>query len=110
MAVEIVPIQVSKVEAALEKLVAPDAAEWGSATEVVVPIDPTSLERLPSAYVQVSWRNRPRGAIGEVRVRAAAGTGGGCGGGGAAAVPALVLVELERYGPGAGVGARRGER
>ena len=76
MAVEVVPIRVSKVEAALEKLLAPDAGEWGGVAEAVVPIDPTPLERLPSAYVQVSWRDRPRSNIGELRVRAAAGTGG----------------------------------
>jgi DMSO reductase family type II enzyme heme b subunit len=76
MAVEVVSIAVCKVEAGLEKLLAPDAAEWGRAEEAVVPIEPTPLDRLPSAYVQVSWRDRPRGAIGKVRVRAAAGTGG----------------------------------
>jgi DMSO reductase family type II enzyme heme b subunit len=76
MSVEIVPIEVCKLEAALEKLLAPDAGEWDQAAEAVVPIDPTPLDRLPSAYVQVSWRDRPRGAIGEVRVRAAAGAGG----------------------------------
>ncbi|MGB6846829.1 MAG: hypothetical protein WBG05_01325 [Thermoanaerobaculia bacterium] len=76
MAVEVVSIQVCKLEAALEKLLAPDTGEWDGAKEAVVPIDPTPLERLPSAYVQASWRGRPRGAIGEVRVRAAAGAGG----------------------------------
>ena len=76
MAVEVVSIQVCKLEAALEKLLAPDTGEWDRAEEAVVPIDPTPLDRLPSAYVQVSWRDRPRGAIGEVRVRAAAGDGG----------------------------------
>jgi DMSO reductase family type II enzyme heme b subunit len=76
MAVEVVSIQVCKLEAALEKLLTPDTGEWDGAKEAVVPIDPTPLDRLPSAYVQASWRDRPRGAIGEVRVRAAAGTGG----------------------------------
>ena len=76
MAVEVVSIEVCKVEVGLEKLLAPDAAEWGRAEEAVVPIEPTPLDRLPSAYVQVSWRDRPRGAIGEVRVRAAAGAVG----------------------------------
>ena len=76
MAVEVVSIQVCKLEASLEKLLAPDSGEWDGAKEAVVPIDPTPLERLPSAYVQVSWRDRPRGAIGEVRVRAAAGADG----------------------------------
>jgi DMSO reductase family type II enzyme heme b subunit len=77
MAVDVVSIQVCKVEVGPEKLLAPDAAEWGQAEETVVAIEPTPLERLPSAYVQASWKDRPRGAIGEVRVRAAAGEGGG---------------------------------
>ena len=72
MAVEAVRIEVCKTEAGLEKLLAPDAAEWSRAEEAVVAVEPTPLDRLPSAYVQVSWRDRPRGGIGEVRVRAAA--------------------------------------
>ena len=76
MAIEVVSIQVCKAEAALAKLLAPDTGEWDRAEEAVVPIEPTPLERLPSAYVQASWRDRPRGAIGEVRVRAAGGAGG----------------------------------
>jgi DMSO reductase family type II enzyme heme b subunit len=54
----------------------PDAAEWGSAAEAVVSLEPTPLERIPSAYVQVSWKDRPRSTLGEVRVRAVAGEGG----------------------------------
>lgn len=77
MAVGVVPIEVCKVEAALEKLLDPDAEAWGRAAEAVVAVEPTPLDRQPSAYVQVSWRDRPRGAIGEVRVRAASGEGGG---------------------------------
>jgi DMSO reductase family type II enzyme heme b subunit len=72
MSGEVVPIEVCKLEAALGKLLAPDAGEWDRAAEAVVPIDPTPLERLPSAYVQVAWRDRPRSGIREVRVRAAA--------------------------------------
>ena len=76
MAVEAVPIEVCKLETALETLLAPDAGEWNRATEAGVPIDPTPLDRLPSAYVQVAWADKPRSGIGEVRVRAAAGNGG----------------------------------
>lgn len=76
MAVEPVSIRVCKVEADLEKLLAAEAAEWGGAAEAVVPVDPTPLDRQPSAYVQVSWRDRRRSGIGEVRVRAASGGGG----------------------------------
>jgi DMSO reductase family type II enzyme heme b subunit len=76
MTVEVVPIEVCKVEAGLETLLAPDAGEWGRAGEAAVPIEPTPLDRQPSAYVQAAWRDRPRGGIGEVRVRAAAGASG----------------------------------
>ena len=76
MAVELVPIEVCRVEAGLETLLAPDAGEWQGTEEVAVPIDSTPLDRQPSAYVQASWRDRPRGGIGEVRVRVAAGAGG----------------------------------
>ncbi|NIW35377.1 MAG: hypothetical protein GWN32_02080, partial [Gemmatimonadetes bacterium] len=67
MAVELVPIEVCRVEAALETLLAPDAGEWGRVEEAAVPIDSTPLDRQPSAYVQAAWRDRPRSGIGEVR-------------------------------------------
>jgi DMSO reductase family type II enzyme heme b subunit len=76
MAGEAVAIEVCKVEAGVEKLLDPDAGEWGRAAEAVVAIAPTPLDRQPSAYVQVSWRGRPRSGMGEVRVRAVAATGG----------------------------------
>jgi DMSO reductase family type II enzyme heme b subunit len=76
MAVEVVSIEVCKLEVTLEQLLAPDSGEWDRALEAVVPVAPTPLDRLPSAYVQVAWRSRPRGGIGEVRVRAAAGADG----------------------------------
>ena len=58
MAVEAVRIEVYRTEAGPEKLLAADAAEWGRAEEAVVAVEPTPLDRLPSAYVQVSWRDR----------------------------------------------------
>jgi DMSO reductase family type II enzyme heme b subunit len=76
MAVEVVPIEVCTVEVGLETLLAPAAEEWGRAGEAAVPVAPTPLDRQPSAYVQAAWQGRPRGGIGEVRVRAAAGSGG----------------------------------
>ena len=76
MALEVVSIEVCKVEADLEKLLAADAGEWDGAAEAVVPVGPTPLDRLPSAYVQAAWADKPRSGIGEVRVRAAAGHGG----------------------------------
>jgi len=46
--------------------------EWERAEETVVPLEPTPIDRQPSAYVQVAWRDRSRSGIGEVRVRAVA--------------------------------------
>jgi DMSO reductase family type II enzyme heme b subunit len=68
--VELAPLDAREVEAPIETLLAPDAEEWGDTPEVVVPLEPTPLDRQPSAYVQASWHNRPRGGIDEVRVRA----------------------------------------
>jgi len=76
MDVEVVSIEVCKLEADLEKLLAPDSGEWDRAAEAVVSVTPTPLDRQPSAYVQVAWRDRPRSGLGEVRVRAASGAGG----------------------------------
>ncbi len=76
MDVEAVTIKVSKLEAALEKLLAPDSGEWDRAAETVVSVVPTPLDRQPSAYVQVAWQDRPRSGLGEVRVRAASGADG----------------------------------
>jgi DMSO reductase family type II enzyme heme b subunit len=77
MSMEVVAIEVCRVEASLEKLLDPEAGEWNRAAEAVVAVAPTPLERQPSAYVQVAWRGRPRGAIGEVQVRATSAEGGG---------------------------------
>jgi DMSO reductase family type II enzyme heme b subunit len=75
MAEEAIRIEVSEV-ASLDALRAPDAGEWNGVAEAAISLEPTPLERLPSAYVQVSWRDRPRSALGEVRVRAAASDAG----------------------------------
>jgi DMSO reductase family type II enzyme heme b subunit len=75
MSVELAQLEAREIGAGLEKLLAPDAAEWEGAGEVVVPLEPTPLDRQPSAYVQAAWRDRPRGGVGEVRVRAATGDG-----------------------------------
>jgi DMSO reductase family type II enzyme heme b subunit len=76
MADEAIGIEVSEVSASLDALRGPEAGEWESAAEAVVPLEPTPLERIPSAYVQVSWKERPRSTLSEVRVRAIAGEGG----------------------------------
>jgi DMSO reductase family type II enzyme heme b subunit len=72
MTVELSRLEACEVRAGLETLLAPDAEEWGRAKEAIVPLEPTPLDRQPSAYVQAAWRDRPRSGIGEVRVRAAA--------------------------------------
>jgi DMSO reductase family type II enzyme heme b subunit len=63
-------------ETALETLLAPEAKEWESADEAVIPLEPTPLESQPSAYVQAAWLERPRSEARGLRVRAAAGDAG----------------------------------
>jgi DMSO reductase family type II enzyme heme b subunit len=69
--VDVARLEARTVRAGLTTLLAPDAEEWRRVEEAAVPLEPTPLDRQPSAYVQVSWKNRPRGGIGQVRVRAA---------------------------------------
>ena len=75
MAVELVHIEVCKLQASVDALLAPGAEEWGRAEEAVVPLEPTPIDHQPSAYVQAAWRGQPRSGIAEVRVCAAAGAG-----------------------------------
>ena len=63
-------------ETPLEALLAPDAEEWKSADEAVIPLEPSPLDGQPSAYVQAAWRERPRSQSEGLRVRAAAGDAG----------------------------------
>ncbi len=71
-AVNLICIEARKVQAQLDALLAPDAEVWESAEQSVVPVEPTPLDQLPSAYVQASWRDRPRSGITELGVRAVA--------------------------------------
>jgi complex iron-sulfur molybdoenzyme family reductase subunit gamma len=48
---------------------APSAEEWESVAELVLRLEPTPLELLPSAYVQKAWESRARGLVGSVAVR-----------------------------------------
>lgn len=57
------------VRARFEVALAPNGAPWKRATESVIPLEPTPLDRQPSAYVQVAHRTRPRGNVPELRVR-----------------------------------------
>jgi DMSO reductase family type II enzyme heme b subunit len=72
LAVELAHIEVCKLQVPVEALLAPAADEWERVEETVVPLEPTPIDRQPSAYVQVAWRDRSRSGIGEVRVRAVA--------------------------------------
>ncbi len=60
----------AKAKATSLDLLAPSHAEWASAEETSLPLEPTPLERQPSAYVQKSWESRPHGATSSVRLRA----------------------------------------
>lgn len=75
MDAEPVRIEVSQVQAPADALLAPDAREWEGAAEAAIRVQPTPLDRQPSAYVQVAWGSQPRSVLGEVRVRAASGNG-----------------------------------
>ncbi|MCZ7528436.1 MAG: ethylbenzene dehydrogenase-related protein [Acidimicrobiia bacterium] len=68
--VEPAVIGARKVRASLEAILDPGAPEWGKADETAVGLEPTPLDRQPSAYVQVAWRDRPRATLREARVRA----------------------------------------
>jgi len=62
--------------AGLNALLAPDAAEWEKAPELVALLVPTPLEDQPSAYVQAAWARRHRGDVREVKVRSLIGKDG----------------------------------
>jgi DMSO reductase family type II enzyme heme b subunit len=63
-------------ETSLEALLAADAEEWKSVDETVIPLEPSPLDRQPSAYVQAAWRERPRSQSQGLCVRAAANDAG----------------------------------
>ncbi len=67
---ETAAVEARRVRARLDTLLAPEAREWEKAAEAVVSLEPTPLDRQPSAYVQTAWSDRPRGQIGDVCVRA----------------------------------------
>lgn len=58
-----------KVRSSLDTLRAPEAKEWDKAEEIVVGLEPTPLDRQPSAYVRAAWRDRRRGDISSLKVR-----------------------------------------
>jgi DMSO reductase family type II enzyme heme b subunit len=76
MSVGTFSLEVPTVTDGVDSLLSADAPAWERAKEVVVAVEPTPLDRQPSAYVQASWRDRPRSAVGQVHVRAAAGSDG----------------------------------
>lgn len=47
-----------------------DAAPWADVEQTSVSLEPTPIDRQPSAYVQTSWENKQRGDITRVDVRA----------------------------------------
>ena len=70
VSVEPAVVNARRIRARLDALLDPNAKEWDRSEETAVWLEPTPLDRQPSAYVQVSWADRPRSDIGEVRVRA----------------------------------------
>lgn len=47
-----------------------DAAPWENVAQTSVSLEPTSLDRQPSAYIQASWESRQRGDVAQVHVKA----------------------------------------
>lgn len=50
-------------------LLAPDTDLWDDVEAISIPLVPTPLESQPSAYVQTSWEDKPRGDIPDVGVK-----------------------------------------
>lgn len=63
-------IQAGFMDVDTRDLLAPDATLWEDVQGISIPLVPTPLERQPSAYVQESWKEKPRGEIRGVNVRA----------------------------------------
>lgn len=69
-ATDVMAVRALAVEASLESMLAPGSEHWSATDPAVLPLEPTPLERQPSAYVRTAWKDRRRGDIGEVQVRA----------------------------------------
>jgi DMSO reductase family type II enzyme heme b subunit len=54
-----------------DRLLDPAAADWASAKEETVTLEPTPVDSQPSQYVINAWKERPYGLTGELRVAAA---------------------------------------
>ncbi len=53
----------------------PAATAWGKVAGASIPLQPTPLDRQPSAYVQASWRDRQYGVIPSLEARFATNEG-----------------------------------
>ncbi len=60
-----------RLKAPASRLLDPGAAEWRSAPEEALALEPTPWGAQPSEYVQVAWRDRPYGLTHELRVASA---------------------------------------
>lgn len=63
-------IETLRCDAPVDALLVAGAEAWERCRDVPVALEPTPLEAQPSAYVQASWRERPRGNIAGLSVRA----------------------------------------
>ena len=66
--IEPVTLSARSVRSGLDTICDPEARDWERAGELLVGLEPTPLDRQPSAYVQTSWAHKPP--------RPAAGRGG----------------------------------
>lgn len=68
VAAEQVAVTSHGVSAPVDEMLAFDASGWSAAEVATVPLEPTPIDRQPSAYVRAAWRDRPRSDIRELEV------------------------------------------
>jgi complex iron-sulfur molybdoenzyme family reductase subunit gamma len=62
-------MQVKRVSASMEELLAPQTAAWAQAEEALVDMLPTAVALQPTEYIQKTFADRPYGEVTPVKVR-----------------------------------------
>lgn len=86
VAAEQLSVRSHGVRASIDEMLALDSPEWQRAEVATLDLEPTPIDRQPSAYVRRAWRDRPRSDIREVEVSSLTG-------------PEAVAVRLEWAAP-----------
>lgn len=74
VAAQQVAVNSRKARVSLDAMLTLDSPEWARAEAVRAALEPTPMERQPSAYVRRAWRDRRRSDITEVEVSSLTGT------------------------------------